>query len=86
MRYIVYDAIVSYEYHGSDLVLVFEMDSQVENIVNELISTGYCKPTYDTYVVDGIEVRMCRLFVHRNNIDRFQDASFVIVDFYDYDE
>ena len=86
MRYIVYDAIVSYEYHGSDLVLVFEMDSQVENIVNELISTGYCEPTYDTYVVDGIEVRMCRLFVHRNNIDRFQDASFVIVDFYDYDE
>ena len=85
MRYIVYNAIQDYDWHGSDLMLVFEMDSQVEGLVNELIGTGLCTPTYDTYVIDGIEVRMCRLYVDNDNIGALKEASFVIVDFYDYD-
>ena len=82
MRWTVYNAIQNYQAGSKDLVLVFEIDQQVESIVNELIGTGLCEAEYDNYTVDGNFVLLCRLYVHNEDIEAFKQESYDIIAMY----
>lgn len=82
MRWTVYNAIQNYQTGSKDLVLVFEIDQQVESIVNELIGTGLCEAEYDNYTVDGNFVLLCRLYVHNEDIEAFKQESYDIIAMY----
>ena len=82
MRWTVYGAIQNYQPGNKDLVLVFEIDQQVESLVNELIATRLCEATYDNYTVDGYTVILCRLYVHSEDIEAFKLESYDIISMY----
>ena len=82
MRIIVYNALQNYQAGSKDLVLVFEIDQQVESLVNELIATRLCEATYDNYTVDGYTVILCRLYVHSEDIEAFKLESYDIISMY----
>lgn len=82
MRIIVYNALQNYQAGSKDLVLVFEIDQQVESLVNELAATGLCEAKYDAYTVDDNYVLLCRLYVNNADIEAFRDASYVIISMY----
>ena len=82
MRWTVYGAIQNYQPGNKDLVLVFEIDQQVESLVNELIATRLCEATYDNYTVDGYTVILCRLYVNNADIEAFKLESYDIISMY----
>lgn len=82
MRWTVYSAIQDYQMGSKDLVLVFEVDQQVEGIVNDLINTGLCEAQYDDYNIDGNVILLCRLYIHNEDIGAFKEASYSIIEMY----
>ena len=71
----VYGTIQSYMPTGKDLMLAFEYSDRVEEIISELEGTGVAEVNYDTRDIDGLEVSVCTVYIHNDDIEQFRENT-----------